>query len=156
MEPALSQATARAIDNTPAYPLPPRLLGAIVLIAAAAWLGVALSLTPDARGLGTHQQLGLAACGFHEHTGHPCPTCGMTTAFTLAAHGRLLDALVTQPLAALLALAVAMAAVAGAWAAATGAWLGPAFYALGQARFWWIIAALTLAAWLYKLMGAPV
>ena len=78
----------------------------------------------------------------------------MTTAFTLASHGRLLEAFTVQPVGALLALAVAMAAIAGAWAAATGAWLGPLFYAMSQARFWWIVAALTLAAWIYKLLGA--
>jgi hypothetical protein len=30
-------------------------------------------------------------------TGHPCPTCGVTTSFVLAAHGRIGEAFVNQP-----------------------------------------------------------
>lgn len=55
-------------------------------------------LTPDARGIGTHEQLGLPPCGFVEiFAGIPCPSCGYTTTFTLAAHGRPLEAFVNQP-----------------------------------------------------------
>ncbi|NBO19844.1 MAG: DUF2752 domain-containing protein, partial [Proteobacteria bacterium] len=38
-------------------------------------------LTPDARGLGTHEQLGLPPCGFYLWYGLPCPSCGMTTSW---------------------------------------------------------------------------
>jgi Protein of unknown function (DUF2752) len=33
--------------------------------------------------LGTHQQLGLPECNFKSLAGVPCPSCGMTTSFTL-------------------------------------------------------------------------
>ena len=33
--------------------------------------------------LGTHQQLGLPECNFKALTSVPCPSCGMTTSFTL-------------------------------------------------------------------------
>jgi hypothetical protein len=36
---------------------------------------------------GTHQQLGLPPCTFKEMAGVPCPSCGMTTSFTLLMHG---------------------------------------------------------------------
>lgn len=45
------------------------------------------SLTPDPRGFGTHEQLGLTPCFFHSQTGMLCPTCGTTTAWTLVLHG---------------------------------------------------------------------
>ena len=54
-------------------------------------------LTPDARGIGTHEQLKLPPCGFVQAFDGPCPSCGFTTTFTLAAHGRPLDALINQP-----------------------------------------------------------
>ncbi|MEM7680667.1 MAG: DUF2752 domain-containing protein [Planctomycetota bacterium] len=131
----------------------PRLIGAVVMLVGAAWLGVGVWLSPDYRGLGTHQQLGLSACGLHERYGVPCPTCGMTTAFTLATQGRLLQAMSVQFAGALLALAVAMATLAGAWSLVTGASLAPAANALAQARTWWVLGGLTLAAWLVKLVG---
>jgi hypothetical protein len=37
--------------------------------------------------LGTHEQLGLGPCSFRRFTGWPCPTCGLTTSFSHAAHG---------------------------------------------------------------------
>jgi uncharacterized protein DUF2752 len=37
--------------------------------------------------LGTHQQLGLPECNFKTLVGVPCPSCGMTTSFSLLLHG---------------------------------------------------------------------
>ncbi|MFN9367951.1 MAG: DUF2752 domain-containing protein [Planctomycetia bacterium] len=36
---------------------------------------------------GTHRQLGLPACTLRSLTGVGCPSCGMTTAFSLLVHG---------------------------------------------------------------------
>lgn len=49
-------------------------------------LGIAVWLDPDPRGFGTHEQLGMPPCDYYAQTGSPCPTCGMTTAFTNMAH----------------------------------------------------------------------
>ena len=46
-------------------------------------------LRPDGRGVETHTQLGLPPCGWMLKYGKPCATCGMTTAVSEAAHGRL-------------------------------------------------------------------
>lgn len=62
-------------------------------------------LRPDARGLGTHEQLGFPECGFYERTGWPCPTCGMTTSFSYLMHGDIVKAFLVQPAGAVTALA---------------------------------------------------
>ncbi len=41
-------------------------------------LGVARWLEPDAKGYGTHQQLGLPPCSSILLFGSKCPACGMT------------------------------------------------------------------------------
>ena len=59
------------------------------LIAPLLFIGVtiiALLLTPDPKGYGTHQQLGLPACTFYYLTGWVCPSCGLTTSFSHMVH----------------------------------------------------------------------
>ena len=80
-------------------------LGAIgYCLAVAAVLGLASTLTPDARGLGTHEQLGLASCQMIRLFGIPCMFCGMTTTFALMMPGDFLDGILNQPVGALIAL----------------------------------------------------
>jgi Protein of unknown function (DUF2752) len=67
---------------------------AILLGLTVPWIAVlivAISLDPyeengEARKLGTHQQLGLPECTFKAIVGVPCPSCGMTTSFSLMMH----------------------------------------------------------------------
>src|SRR5262245_26391128 len=82
-----------------------RLAFAAVALVCGAVLVIARRLPPDPRGLGTHEALGLPQCGFVLVSGLPCPTCGMTSSFSLIMHGRPLAALVAQPAGALLCLA---------------------------------------------------
>ncbi len=84
-------------------------LGGTTVIGLAAWL------EPDARGHGTHEQLGLSPCIFHTLTGLPCPMCGATTAFSHLAHGHVVEAVLAQPFAAVLFL-VTVALTMLAWA----------------------------------------
>ncbi|MFQ5733941.1 MAG: DUF2752 domain-containing protein [Planctomycetaceae bacterium] len=49
---------------------------------------VAVMLSPDPRGFGTHQRLGLPPCSIRSSLGIPCPTCGMTTSFANFVRGR--------------------------------------------------------------------
>ena len=92
-----------------------RLGAAVVAAGCLAILGTAGWLTPSEAGLGTHQQLGLSQCAWLGDHGYACPTCGMTTAFALAAHGRLGAAFMTQPAAAVGALLTAMSVWIALW-----------------------------------------
>jgi len=129
---------------------PPRRgpLGVALGIAGAALVVGALGLEPDPRGYGTHEQLGLPPCGFLPGSGIPCPTCGVTTAFTLVAHGRPIEAVAAQPFGALLgaiALALPVLLVASCVAPA----LDPGTL-VARARPWRIALALltvALASW---------
>jgi hypothetical protein len=69
-------------------------------------LGVARWLEPDARGYGTHTQLGLGPCAFAAMTGRPCPTCGMTTAFAWFARGSFGASWRASPAGCLIALLI--------------------------------------------------
>ena len=64
---------------------------------ASAPLLVARILTPSDKGVGTHQQLGLPPCTFLWATGFPCPFCGMTTSWSMAAHFQIARSIHNQP-----------------------------------------------------------
>lgn len=61
--------------------IPARTLSLFLLLASGTVLAIAARLSPDPRGFGTHESLGLPPCGFLATNGYPCMTCGMTTAF---------------------------------------------------------------------------
>lgn len=111
-----------------------------------------LSVSPDGRGHGTHEQLGMDPCGWPIYYGIPCPTCGCTTAATQVVHGDVVGAFVTQPFGAVLAL---LGVVAG-----LHAWLcllrGRSFVdVIVRMPFWRILLVLFVlfwAAWGYKYL----
>lgn len=92
------------------------LLGCVAVLACAAWL------KPDPRGYGTHQQFGLGACGMILGTGLPCPTCGMTTAFSHTVRGQWSSAIRAQLGGFLLAIGVALLGLLCGRAVLTGRW----------------------------------
>lgn len=69
---------------------------------------IACRLNPYENGqplrLATHQQLGLPPCTFKEVTGYPCPSCGMTTSFSLLVRGDVVNSLRANAVGTLLAL----------------------------------------------------
>jgi hypothetical protein len=115
-------------------------------------LGVARQLEPDPRGFGTHTQLGLAPCAFALVTGHPCPTCGMTTSFAWFARGRFDRSWRANPAGSLLAL-TCVALVP--WLLA-GAARGrpPGFRSLDRPLVGLVVAtvALSLVSWTLRLI----
>src|SRR5438309_464388 len=60
---------------------------ALVSVFAVAWWLTPYKDDGSPRSLATHQQLGLPPCTFYYTTGLPCPSCGMTTSFSLLMHG---------------------------------------------------------------------
>ncbi len=128
-----------------------RCQAAVVLLACSALLGVALYVTPDPRGLGTHEQLGLGRCGMIVTTGYPCPTCGMTTAFACTVRGRLIAALLAQPTGMLLALATIAVWLAAGYVLVTGRPSPLKVPYMTPYRLFWTLLALLLGGWGFKI-----
>lgn len=127
-----------------------RIAAGLVFTATAGVLLVAWMLEPAQRGFGTHQALGLPACSWPARFGVPCPSCGMTTAFSLAAKGRLIDGFVAQPMGLLLAVAAGMAMVGAALTLVTGRTVWPVYERLWTARGAWFLGLAVVLAWGYK------
>jgi sugar phosphate permease len=101
--------------------------------------------------VGTHEALGLSPCGWIAGFGIPCPTCGMTTSFSLAVRGSLWASFRVQPMGCALAVLTAAAAVTCAYVAATGSRIGHVLGARITPRVLVVGAALALLAWGYKV-----
>ena len=118
-------------------------------------LGVAAWLQPAAAGHGTHTQLPLLGpCSFLSLTGLPCPMCGMTTTFTLMAHLRPLDALLTQPFGIVLfAATVLLFSVGVAETLAPARRWTRLAVALGphEGKLLGLFGAGLIAGWFYKI-----
>ena len=137
------------------YPPDVRPLGRLLALACAGMamsvLLVAAWLSPDGRGYGTHEALGLAPCGFYQQYGIPCAGCGMTTSFAYAVRGRLVASFVAQPFGMLLCLLTAATFWSAIYVAVTGR---PAYRLLkfvppkAHAVVW---PGLTVAAWAWKI-----
>lgn len=114
-------------------------------------LVIAAALEPAAEGIGTHTQLGLAPCGWHLALGYPCPTCGMTTSFTHAAHADPIGAFKAQPAGALLAVLAASLFWGSLHVVVTGSRIGQ--YATRMLSWKMaVFAGVALAsAWAYKI-----
>lgn len=121
-------------------------LGCLAILSLAAWLNA----SPD--GYGTHTQLGLTPCMWEVASNRPCPTCGMTTAFTHAADGHFLTSLATQPMGSLLAVLVASFFWASGYAAVTGSQMASEYEKLLRPRSVWLLVGLAAAAWAYTLV----
>lgn len=132
-----------------------RAFAAGVAVLALSVLITACWLTPSEQGFGTHRQLGLAPCGWAVTFGKPCLTCGMTTSFTLMAHGRVLDSILAQPMGAVLSILTA----ASFWPAAHQAVFGSlALQRCGgffTGRMLWVTGVCLALAWGYKMVTWP-
>jgi hypothetical protein len=81
----------------------------LITVGLVAVFTVAVCLNPyDKDGaplrMGAHQAMGLPPCTFYDLTGKPCPSCGMTTSFSLLMHGDVLNSLRANGVGTLLAL----------------------------------------------------
>ena len=113
-------------------------------------MAIAMWLTPDPRGFGTHLQLGLPDCGFRSATGINCPHCGLTTSFAWFVRRQWRRSFQANPAGLLLAL---LAVVLCPWfltVAVRGRWIGirspGLFFVYGFAG--WVFLSLIL--WLLR------
>lgn len=127
--------------------------GTIVACLALAVLSLAAWLKPAAAGHGTHTQIGLPPCSWVVWFDKPCPTCGMTTAFTHAGEGQWLASFVTQPAGMVLSVLTATAFWLGAHTALTGSRIGAMTVWLTRPRVLAVLFGGLLAAWVYKIIS---
>lgn len=138
---------ARAADRRQA-----RLLALPVFVACVTVLGIAVWLKPDARGVGTHEQMGGAPCGMLQWTGQPCPTCGMTTAFAHTVRGQWLRALWAQPAGFVFALGTIVLAGVSALVLVRGRWPQVPYRWLSPNLVFGVLLALLLGGWVFKMI----
>jgi len=129
-----------------------RLAWLAVAIACATVLGIGAYLRPDPRGLGTHEALGLPPCSFVLTSGLPCPTCGMTTAYSLMLHGHPIQAFLAQPAGAVLCLGTVVLLIASVHFAIRGYMVSPNWVRLGPVRTMLCLGFLLLFGWGFKIV----
>lgn len=114
-------------------------------------LTTARILSPSPNGLGTHQQLGLPPCFFHQMTGIPCPTCGMTTSFAHTVRLHFYDAFIAQPFG-LLACLITMALIplSALMMRRRVPWM-KMLTMRGSNTVMYVLIVLFFAAWVYKI-----
>ena len=132
---------------------PKRLPALLIFMACISLLILACWLQPNAKGLGTHTQMGLPGCGVLGMTGIPCATCGMTTAFSWAARGHLDQSFRTQPAGMILALMVGSVLIVSGNALISGAPLVPLGAALWRPLNIAVMATILIASWIYKILA---
>tara|TARA_Y100001933_G_scaffold242475_1_gene270222 strand:+ start:42635 stop:43123 length:489 start_codon:yes stop_codon:yes gene_type:complete len=129
-----------------------RLLSLTVLCACLPVIGIAVWLAPDSSGMGTHMQLGLRPCSYLEATGIPCATCGMTTAFSHAAHGNLIQSFIAQPAGMLFCLLLAVMSLLSLYTLVMGISLLPLLSIFWRPRSFLLLGIIVGLAWGYKIM----
>ena len=126
----------------------------IAVIIACLWLiKTAVSIVPDTRGYGTHEQLGLERCGYLKQHGHPCPSCGMTTSFAHTVRLQLWQGLKANPAGTLLCLLVMIMPGILLHSLLTDT---PATRLLkhGPGRYWFVVTLIVVGlSWAYKLLS---
>ncbi len=131
-------------------------LAAVLLVGLGIFFVVLLAtIEPDARGHGTHEQLGMEPCSWPQVWGKPCPTCGVTTAATLLVHLRPVDAVVAQPFGAFLAAVGILVAGIAAWSLVRGESFVARIALLPYGRVLAAAVVLFLASWAYTWLTWP-
>ena len=119
---------------------------------SAAVVYTARQLHPDARGFGTHQQLGLPPCEFHRMTGIACPGCGLTTSFAHTSHGELLGAFKSHLMGPSLFAAVLILALFAPYALVRRRPVSVIFHGSSAAMWLGITSVLGLLTWVLRLL----
>ena len=128
-----------------------RVVAGLIAVVLLAVLGLARWLPPDERGFGTHERLGLPPCGLILTSGLPCPSCGMTTSFSLMMHGRPVDSFMAQPAGAVLSLGAMLGLILACQTVVTGRVIQVDWDRLGPVRVMLGFALLIVGGWATKL-----
>ena len=140
------------VRESPAGAVLDRGIALFVVLAAAAMVWMLSSAQPDARGYGTHEQLGMSPCSWPRAVGAPCPTCGVTTAATRLIHLDPLGALEAQPFGAALAVVGLALAALALWSLVRGGSFLLALTLLPYGSILRGLLVLLLGSWLYKYL----
>ena len=124
----------------------------IILAGCVSAVVVGTWLTPDHSGVGTHTALGFPPCGFYTITGIPCPTCGVTTSFVLAAHLRFEESFLVQPLGFLVFIAVCLSALATGGTLLMGKSLFKLKLKVNGYKIAFLLIVIVLSSWCYKIV----
>lgn len=136
----------------PKHPAKARAVALVAGLAGLALLAVARTLTPADAGIGTHQQLGLPPCSAMRILGIPCPTCGMTTAFSHTVRAQFAAAFLAQPAGMLFAVATFLLSWIALFAAISGRMWRINPYRVSAVHLIWTIVAILLFGWTIKLI----
>ena len=120
-------------------------MGGLALLATAGWM------TPNRDHMGTHRQLGLPPCAFVSVTGFPCPTCGMTTAYSFTVHGRPIEAAKSSLFGSLLAIATIALTLAAMNCAVVGRYPNLNWYRIDAVKLVYYGALMLVASWGLKI-----
>jgi hypothetical protein len=129
-----------------------RAIALLIALAALAPLIKLATLTPSESGRGTHTQLGLSVCQWHESHGYDCPTCGFTTAAVLAARGHIIQSLLTHPAAAVASIGLGVAFWIACYTAVTGSPAALRLNRLLRPATFVAILLLVAASWGYRVL----
>lgn len=119
-------------------------------------LTLAFRLTPNPKGIGTHQQLGFSQCTFIEWFNVPCPSCGMTTSWSHLMNGQIIQSFRANPGGALLAIYTLLL---GPWMLVSGImgkWL------ISRLDMGWVFVAtvlvtlVTIFQWVIRVVFFPL
>jgi hypothetical protein len=123
----------------------------VLACASGVVLTIARVLSPSPDGFGTHRQLGLPPCFFHQFTGIPCPTCGMTTSFAHTVRFHFYEAFITQPFGMLACVLMAlMIPISFVLMRRRMPWM-KLLTARGSNAVMYVLLALFVIAWVYKI-----
>ena len=112
---------------------------------------LAARLAPNPNGVGTHTKLGMNDCQFLARTGIPCPSCGMTTSFSLFVRGKILGSLYVQPMGTVLAILATFTFWAALYVGITGKPIARLMRMIPSRYYLVPLFALALLAWGWKI-----
>ncbi len=140
------------VAESPVGPTADRWISVLVLLVAIGFVAFLWHVKPDPRGYGTHEQTGMAKCGWIVNYGKPCPTCGVTTAGAHLVRLQLFSAVRVQPFGAALGASGLWLGVVAAWCLMRRRSLFDFLLRLPQMRIilWGLV--LLLGSWLYTYL----